>query len=242
VLAALAAIVAAASFVSLGLWQLERRAWKRDLIARVEARVHAPPVAAPGPTQWPTISAARDEYRRVRLSGVFLHEHEALTQATTALGAGYWVLTPLRQHDGALVIVNRGFVAPRYRDRATRAGSEAPGDTEVIGLLRLSEPGGGFLRRNDPAADRWHSRDVHAIAAARGLANVAPYFVDAEAAATAASPDVPVGGLTVVSFSDPHLGYALTWFALAAMAAAAAATVLRIEIRRGTAADPARPA
>ena len=44
----------------------------------------------------------------------------------------------------------------------------------------MTEPGGGFLRRNDPAAGRWHSRDVRAIAAARGLDEVAPYFIDAE--------------------------------------------------------------
>jgi surfeit locus 1 family protein len=85
----------------------------------------------------------------------------------------------------------------------------------VTGLLRVSEPGGAFLRSNDPAADRWYSRDVAEMARARGLDRVAPYFLDADAAPNRGG--YPVGGLTVVHFRDPHLVYALTWFALAAL-------------------------
>ncbi len=90
-------------------------------------------------------------------------------------------------------------------------------------LLRLSEPGGGFLRRNAPAEDRWYSRDVAAIARAHGLDAVAPYFIDADAATAAqAGTPWPRGGLTVVRFRDNHLGYALTWFALALLVAGGA--------------------
>jgi surfeit locus 1 family protein len=46
----------------------------------------------------------------------------------------------------------------------------------------MTEPRGAFLRHNDAAANHWYSRDVQAIAAARGLTHVAPYFIDAEAA------------------------------------------------------------
>ena len=80
----------------------------------------------------------------------------------------------------------------------------------------MTEPGGGFLRANDPAANRWYSRDVAAIAAARGLGRTAPYFVDADAAPNPGG--LPVGGLTVVKFPDNHLVYALTWFALMLLA------------------------
>jgi surfeit locus 1 family protein len=85
----------------------------------------------------------------------------------------------------------------------------------VTGLLRASEPGGGFLRANDPADGRWYSRDVAAIAEAEGVGPVAPYFIDA--GATPNPRGLPVGGLTVVSFRNTHLAYALTWFALAAL-------------------------
>ena len=211
------------TLIALGWWQVERRAWKLDLIARVQERVHAAPVALPDPARWPQVTAASDEYRRVRLSGHFLHDRETLVQALSELGSGFWVLTPLELSDGRVVLVNRGFVPPQQRERASRMTGEPAGEVSLAGLLRISEPGGGFLRRNDAAADRWYSRDIPGIAAARGLPadKVAPFFVDAEKSAQA-TPDQPVGGLTVISFRNHHVVYALTWFTLALLVAGAA--------------------
>jgi surfeit locus 1 family protein len=234
------AVIAFAGFFALGTWQVERRAWKLDLIARVDQRVHAPASAAPGQAEWPAISAANDEYRHLRVTGTFLHDKETLVQASTRLGAGFWVLTPLKAADGTVVLVNRGFVPPEARERSARTAPEPQGETTVAGLLRLSEPHGGFLRKNDPAADRWFSRDVQAIAAARGLANVAPYFIDAEAAPVLASqpaastdaPAWPAGGLTVIAFPNSHAVYAFTWYGLALMVLGAAWLVWRDGKRR----------
>ncbi|WP_432207681.1 SURF1 family protein [Cupriavidus gilardii] len=237
---ALLAVLAFAGLFSLGTWQVERRAWKLDLIERVEARVHAPPVDAPAPERWPLISAAADEYRHVRVTGIFLHERETLVQAATSLGGGFWVMTPMRMRDGTVVLINRGFVPQEYRGRETRAVNEPAGETTVTGLLRISQPGGGFLRSNDPATERWYSRDVQAIAAARGLERVAPYFIDADAgpqetSSVPGTPDAPrrwpVGGLTVVTFHNSHLVYALTWYGLALMVLGAAWYVGREELR-----------
>ncbi len=224
----LAAALLSALFVALGTWQVQRLGWKKGLIARTEARVSAAPVGPPDARAWPAIQAAPldFEYRRLRLQGEFLHADEALVQASTTLGAGFWVLTPLRLQDGSTVLVNRGFVPPDRRDPAKREAAPPAGPVSVTGLLRISEPHGGFLRENDPAANRWHSRDVAAIAAARGLPadRVAPYFVDAEATPAG---QWPVGGLTVLRFTDNHLVYALTWYVLALMVAAAGVLVLR---------------
>ena len=247
-LAALAALVFT-GFAALGTWQIQRLFWKLDLIERVDQRVHAPATDAPGPAQWRQLQPATDEYRHVRLSGVFHHDRETLVQASTVLGSGFWVLTPLQRPDGSWVLVNRGFVPPEGRDRSARAATEPTGQTHLAGLLRVSEPVpyGGFLRRNDPAAGRWFSRDVQGIAQARGLSGpVAPYFIDADAASSSAlraSPDHgpsawPVGGLTVVSFRNHHLVYAVTWYALALMVAGAAWYVARDERRLRRLAPP----
>ncbi len=224
------ALVCATLLAALGIWQVQRLQWKLDLIARVEARVNAEPVAAPGPSGWNAISPASHEYLRVRLHGRFLHDKEALVQAVTDLDGGYWVIAPLVTEDGFTVLVNRGFVTPQFRDPATRAEGAPEGEATVTGLLRMSEPGGGFLRHNDPQNDRWFSRDVAAIATARGLQDTAPYFVDADATPNAGG--WPRGGLTSITFSNSHLVYALTWFALMGMALAAAWYVLHEWRRR----------
>ncbi|NEV01448.1 SURF1 family protein [Bradyrhizobium uaiense] len=215
---------------ALGVWQVDRRTWKLALIERVEQRMHAAPVAPPPQSSWPAVTAAGDEYRRVTVSGTFLNAGETLVQAVTAAGPGFWVLTPLQLTNGTTVLVNRGFVPRDKRDPATRRDGEPQGSVSVTGLLRMSEPKGGFLRSNDPAAGRWYSRDVAAIAATRGLSHAAPYFIDADATPNPAG--VPLGGLTIVRFPNNHLIYALTWFALAFMLAGA---LLRIVSRRSRA-------
>lgn len=203
--------------IALGVWQIERRAWKLALIDRVEQRVHAPAQPIPSPAAWPAVSSANDEYRHVSLKGRFLHDRETLVQAVTEEGPGYWVLTPLQRDDGTQVLVNRGFVPSERRDPSTRRDGNSDGPVEITGLLRITEPKGGFLRNNLPQHNRWYSRDVAAIAAARGLENIAPFFVDADAGSQ--SGPGPIGGLTVIRFPNNHLIYALTWFALAFMLA-----------------------
>lgn len=212
--------VLCAGLIGLGVWQVERLQWKRALIATVGQRVHAAPAPAPGPERWPAITAERDEYRHIRVSGRYRDTATVFVQAVTERGPGFWAMTPIVSDRGFTVLVNRGFVPDR---RAPDGGSAT-----VTGLLRPSEPGGGFLRRNDPAANRWFSRDVAAIAAARRLGPVAPYFIDADAGPPGTA---PVGGLTVIRFPNNHLVYAITWFALAAMVAGAAAMLLRSRSR-----------
>jgi len=210
-------------FIGLGTWQIYRLQWKLALIERVESRVHAAAVPAPARAAWAGVNAASDEYRHVSLSGVFLDDQAVRVQAATALGAGFWVLTPLRLTDGSTVLVNRGFVEA---EQQILPGSPRGQSVKLDGLLRMSEPGGGFLRHNDPANGRWYSRDVQAIAQQQKLADVAPYFVDADAAQNV-DKSAPVGGLTVVAFHNNHLVYALTWYALALMSAFAVFGLLR---------------
>jgi surfeit locus 1 family protein len=243
VLLALCAVLAFGAFVALGTWQVQRLHWKLALIERVNQRVHAAPVPAPGPEQWARINAESDEYRHVRVTGTFLFSLTTRVQAVTDLGGGYWLMTPLREEDGNIVLINRGFVpAEAFRKAGSKEGSAVPDSPRTItGLLRMSEPGGGFLRHNDPATRRWYSRDVAAIGAASGLKNLAPWFIDADAGQPTAQPGAadgaanhPVGGLTVIAFHNSHMVYAVTWYALALMVLGAAVRVgLEVRTRPG---------
>ncbi|TCT09944.1 surfeit locus 1 family protein [Tepidamorphus gemmatus] len=203
----------------LGLWQLQRLAWKQNLVAMVEARAQAPAVPVPAEADWPALTRDSDEYRKVTLVGRFDHGHEV--QVFTSLqddrfevsGPGWWVMTPLRLDSGAIVFVNRGFVPHAFRDPATRAAGQLAGEVEITGLLRLPEAGNIFTPDNQPGTRTWYVRDPQAIAAAERLDRVAPFFVDADS--TPNPGGLPLGGATRVAFRNDHLGYAITWFGLA---------------------------
>ncbi|MYN25037.1 SURF1 family protein [Duganella levis] len=240
VILVLAAGVMFAGFFALGTWQVFRLQWKLALIERVDQRVHAAPVPAPSLAQWPQLNADADDYRRVQLSGVLLDGSTTQVLASLDRGIGYWVVTPLCTPDGGIVMVNRGFTpaglggwkpqpAPPAATADACRGAAGP-TVSVSGLLRLTEVA-GRLRQNEPARNYWYTRDVQAIAQARGLPAVAPYFVDADAASAKAAGPVanvqPVGGLTVISFVNNHLVYAITWYALALMVAGATVWIIR---------------
>ncbi|MBB2697378.1 UNVERIFIED_ORG: surfeit locus 1 family protein [Rhizobium esperanzae] len=224
-------VLLATALAALGTWQVQRLAWKRDLILRVDQRVHAAAVPASARADWDKVNAGDDEYRRVSVAGKLANDKETLVYASTALGPGYWVMTPLMLADGTAILINRGFVPTDRRDPTTRREGQLPGPVEITGLMRMTEPTGSLLQSNDVAADRWYSRDVAAIAQKRGVGTVAPYFIDADA--TANPGGLPVGGLTIIHFRNNHLLYAITWYGMAAMALALLVFVLRAEIARG---------
>ena len=203
--------------VTLGLWQLERGRWKSDLLSRIEARVNAAPGEIAPRVAWPNWSAGDDEYRRVRLSGIFMHDKETLVRGNAPKDArghvaiGFFVVTPLRLTDGASVLVNRGFV-PDAATLDRSQGARPQGEVTVTGLVRASQTRGWFVPANDPARDAWFTRDIDAIAHAKNLSLPAPFLIDADADA---SRPWPKGGLTVIAFPNNHLAYALTWFGLA---------------------------
>lgn len=231
--------VSVALLVGLGLWQVERLAWKQDLIARVDARVHADPVALPPATTWAGIDASADEYLRVQVEGRLRHDLEIPVYASTAVGPGYWIMTPLEISTGTIWI-NRGYVDNAHRERGTRPDDTGTPVRRIVGLLRLPEPSSLFLRDNVAAQSRWYRRDLQAMSAARGLPtdSVAPWFIDAQPDADDGPQARPLPGLTVVTFRNNHLSYALTWFALAALALLALGLVVRSEFRqRGRASD-----
>lgn len=199
-------VLGVALFLALGVWQVERLRWKTALIAEVTHRLWQAPVAAT-PEGGP-------EYSRLKVWGRY-GAADIKVKAVTALGAGYWVMTPLTTAQGWKVWINRGFVAEGV------SPLPPPAHQEIVGLLRLTQAGGGFLRANDPVAGRWFSRDTGAMSAAEGITTV-PWFLDAEAGEAAPLPGQPIPGQTVVAFPNHHLQYALTWFALALLLSGAA--------------------
>jgi len=213
------ALLAFVVLVGLGTWQVQRKAWKEGLIAALDAQLAAPPIALPAAASWPQLDRQRDEYRRVTFSATFDNAKESLVFAAPSTfrpdvsGPGYWVFTPARLTDGNIVMVNRGFVPDGRRDAKTRPQGQITGPIDILGSLRWPETRHWFTPEDEPAKNLWFIADPQAIAAAKGLGAVAPFYVEQE------SP-VPPGGLPqpgklVVTLPDNHLQYALTWYGLA---------------------------
>jgi surfeit locus 1 family protein len=136
-----------------------------------------------------------------------------------ASGPGYWVFTPARLAGNRVVVVNRGFVPEGRREVVTRAVGEIRGPVEIVGVMRWPESRSWFSPADDPHNNLWFTRDPLAIAAAKGLPAVAPFYVEQE------SPEPPGGlprpGKIVPNLRNEHLQYALTWFGLALVLAVA---------------------
>lgn len=210
------AIVGLAILIGLGVWQLDRKVWKENLIAALTARLDRAPADLPPREAWASLTQQRDEFKRVGFPAEILPGQQALVySAGSALrsdvkGPGYWVFAPARLAGGSSVIVNRGFVP---LDRKDAAKSVPAGSIDIVGIMRWPETRGLFTPADDPKNNVWYLRDIAAMAAAKHWVNVAPFYIDQE------SP-VPPGGLPkpgkmVVNLPDNHLQYAITWFGLA---------------------------
>lgn len=214
----LVTLVCLAILIGLGVWQLQRKVWKENLIAAMTSRLDAP--AQPLPQQWTNLTQDAGEFRHVAFTATFAPGEEALVYTPgSALradikGPGYFVFAPGKLADGRTVVVDRGFIPLDRKDKAARAQGEPQGPINVVGYLRWPESRGLFTPADDVKGNVWYLRDPAAMAAARHWGDVAPFYVDQEA-------PVPPGGLPapgkiVVNLPDNHLQYAITWFGLGA--------------------------
>ncbi|MEJ2431988.1 MAG: SURF1 family protein [Pseudolabrys sp.] len=213
------AIVGIAILVGLGIWQLDRKVWKENLIAALNTRLSQPPGDLPPREQWGSLDRQREEFRRVGFPAEFLPGQEALVYSAGSAfrpdvkGPGYWVFAPARLAGGSIVIVDRGFVPSDRKDPATRASGAPHGSIDIVGIVRWPETRGMFTPADDVKGNVWYLRDIKAMAAAHHWRDVAPFYVEQE------SPVPPGGwpkpGKLVVNLPDNHLQYTITWFGLA---------------------------
>jgi len=236
-------VVVAAAFavlIALGVWQLERKAWKENLIATLAERMVAPPSAVPQRGQWQSLDQARDEFRRVTMRGVFAPGREARVYSGGAglredvKGPGYFAFSPARLPDGSAVVVNRGYVDNPNPDASLKPIALPDAAVAIVGALRWPEQPGWFVAPYSERQDLWFARDHRAMAARYGWGDVAPFYIEMESAAPPGG--VPRPGSLTVKLRNEHLGYALTWFGLAAVLLGVFGFWLRSRRREGEAA------
>lgn len=219
----IAAVLGLVILLKLGFWQLDRLAWKEALIAKVTEDIHKTAVSAPIPKEWTELDLNEADYRHVSISGKFLDGatfyYIGLANAKGPYsGPGYFVYSPFQTDDGWIVMINRGFIPEKLQpDLRTEVLKAPAGSLELEGLLRKSEKPNWTTPAADEAKRIWFARDTDHMLKVLGVSAeyVAPYSIDLDARFTPAA-GVPQAGETIVKFKNDHLGYALTWFGLAA--------------------------
>lgn len=211
----IAAAVAFLILCGLGTWQVRRLAEKRTYLAEIDARTHALPSPIPVETDWKTLKPADYEYRRVTLSGRYgsadalVYRPEGNGRAQDQ-GPGFLLMTPLTLAGGGVVIVDRGFVPEGH----VMDAAKAVGPANVTGLMRGPEERNLFTPADDPAHNRFYTRDPAALAAHLKLSQAAPFTIDADD--TSRLGGWPIGSQTLIAIPNNHLAYAATWYGLAA--------------------------
>jgi len=200
--------------LGLGVWQMERREWKRDILDRIAVNQAAAPMPLDELLKGDPL---RREYGRVTLSGSFLHDNEFhLAARSLKNDVGVQVVTPVRTDDGKIVLFDRGWVPSTRKEPAKRAEGQVAGKIELTGIVRRSQVQRQFAPDNVPDKNVWFHVDVPLM---RKMAGGAPdpvldtFFLEADAKANPGG--VPIGGQTRLDIANDHLQYALTWFGIA---------------------------
>jgi surfeit locus 1 family protein len=230
------AVCGIAILCGLGLWQLDRKTWKENLILTLTTQLERAPENLPPRASWPRLVPEGNEYTRVTFPAEFLPGQEALVYTAGSplrpdvKGPGYWVFAPAQLAGGSIVLVNRGFVPLDRKDPATRPGGATQGTVDIVGVMRWPETRGLFTPADDVAGNVWYLRDPKAMAEAKKWAISAPFYIDQEAPAPTGG--WPKPGKLAITLPDNHLQYAITWFGLALALAGVYVTWLARRLRR----------
>jgi len=205
--------------IGLGVWQLDRKVWKENLITTLNTRLGRAPEDLPPRASWAQLREDKEEFRRVVFPAEFLDGEEALVYTAGSplrpdvKGPGYWVFAPARLAGGSIILVNRGFVPADRKDPGTRSEGAPHGTVDIVGVLRWPETRNSFTPADDPKNNVWFLRDSNSIAKFKTWLTAAPFYIDQEGPVPPGA--LPKPGKLEVRLPDNHLQYAITWFGLA---------------------------
>jgi surfeit locus 1 family protein len=191
----------AAVLIWLGLWQVARLEWKRDIIANAGAMIAADPVQLAA-----TLDPVADRYRAVSVTGSFTGEEAHVLTSTREKGPGYLVIAAYVTSDGRRILIDRGFIPET--EKATPRPVRA---VDVTGNLNWPDDMTPSTPPYDADRAIWYGRDLPRIAA---LLQTEPVLIIAR---TDTGDRVTSRPVTTAGFRNDHFEYAVTWFLLAAV-------------------------
>ena len=212
----IASAIGIAILLGLGAWQLERLAWKEGLIAELDNRMKAEPISLQQALE--KKAAGQDiEYVKVKLTAQ--PDGNSLRKVASINGEPGWeILLPFKTVDGQLALVDFGAIA----ENQTYSPTQAPQSFEAV--IRTHNKGAGFFDAdNDPTKNIWYWWDLpEMMATAFAKSDGAPVPFILQKLPSANDNTKPFSEAPKVELTNNHLGYAITWFGLAAALAGVA--------------------
>ena len=215
----------------LGIWQIKRLFWKREILDRLERSKVQEPLTFDligDEEDFEQIISKFQEYSRVKVKGRFDHSREVYirprpqvdSKGTATSNSGALVITPfiLSANEygpgvrGTWILVNRGWVDFKQLKPESRPQGQITDEVELVGVVRKSEPKMNRLIAGHVKDDKnllWSQRNIELMSSVLGTSGL---FIDAEASSTI--PGGPIAGQTIYSIRNEHLSYILTWFGL----------------------------
>ncbi len=193
-------ILGCAILVALGLWQVQRLAWKEALLAGIAARIDGPA----GPL--PATAGPEAKYTPVHVAGHTTGQEALVLSGEKGVGAGFQVIAAFQTRDGRRILLDRGYIP-----EAAKAETRPPVPLDLRGNLHWPEETDSYTLAPDLKANIWFARDVPKMAAALGTEPVLVVAAEAGGDAQGIRP-MPI---STAGIPNDHLGYAITWFSLA---------------------------
>ena len=194
-------VLGTAILLSLGIWQLQRLAWKQEVLRAIESKILAPAVKIPQ-----TVLPDAHSLLPVRAEGRYKGDTVRVLVSQKIYGAGYRLITAFELVDGRTIMLDRGFTSVRLEMPSTPEGRG-----QVIGNLQWPQEIDSFTPENDLATNIWFARDVARLADHLKAEPVLLVLRDSSFETEAAT---PLPKMTA-NIPNDHMNYAITWFSLA---------------------------
>jgi len=189
---------------SLSFWQFSRLVWKNNLIKEIDYQIQQPVIYLPD-----EIDAKTYSYRKVKVEGKFLHDHEMYLYGGSIEFKGkngYYVITPLQTRNNKIILVNRGWVPEELKDPTKRLETLTPQLTEVRGSIMIDGEKGLYVHDNQPDKNLWFYINLEEMQSYLKLP-IEKFYILAEYEKNT----LPIGRNVTPNIRNSHLGYALTW-------------------------------
>jgi surfeit locus 1 family protein len=195
-----ATLLGLALLLSLGTWQLQRLASKEKLLADIAQNLAAPARVNP---------EGLAEYDKVAITGAFVGANHVLLLTTHQGGPAWSVVRPFKTEAGTVWLVDCGKTTD-----TSKPGSPPTGPITIEALAKALRSGGLFDATHAKAAQNFYWWDHATMAAHLGATEVKMRLtlLPGSPGSQGLHLDPPKADLR-----NNHLGYAITWFGLAAV-------------------------